>query len=41
LRRISRSGRSASIAKPHPPPMKEQGRGGFLENLSKLRGFVE
>jgi hypothetical protein len=37
----SRSGRSASIAKPHPPPMKEQGRGGFLENLSKLRGFVE
>lgn len=36
-----RGGRSASIAKPQPPPVKEQGRGGFLENLSRIRGFVE
>ncbi|KAF3044280.1 hypothetical protein E8E12_003435 [Didymella heteroderae] len=36
-----RGGRSASIAKPQPPPIKEQGRGGFLENLSRIRGFVE
>ncbi|KAJ4381644.1 hypothetical protein N0V86_003008 [Didymella sp. IMI 355093] len=37
----SRGGRSASIAKSQPPPVKEQGRGGFLENLSRIRGFVE
>lgn len=36
-----RGGRSASIAKPQPPPVKEQGRGGFLENLGRIRGFVE
>lgn len=36
-----RGGRSASIAKPQPPLVKEQGRGGFLENLSRIRGFVE
>ncbi|KAF3040031.1 hypothetical protein E8E11_006272 [Didymella keratinophila] len=34
-------GRSASIAKPQLPPVKEQGRGSFLENLSRIRGFVE
>lgn len=37
----ARGGRSASIAKPQQPPAKEQGRGGFLENLSRIRGFVE
>ena len=36
-----RGGRSASIAKPQQPPVKEQGRSGFLENLSRIRGFVE
>lgn len=36
-----RGGRSASIAKPSPQPVKEQGRGGFLENLSRIRGLVE
>lgn len=36
-----RNGRSASVAKPQQPPVKEQGRGGFLENLSRIRGFVE
>lgn len=37
----SRGGGSASVAKPQPAPVKEQGRGGFLENLSRIRGFVE
>lgn len=36
-----RGGRSASIAKPQQAPVKEQGRGGFLDNLSRIRGFVE
>ena len=36
-----RGGRSASIAKPQQPPAKEAGRGGFLENLSRIRGLVE
>jgi hypothetical protein len=36
-----RGGTSASIAKPQQAPVKEQGRGGFLENLSRIRGFVE
>ncbi|KAF3006868.1 hypothetical protein E8E13_010879 [Curvularia kusanoi] len=36
-----RGARSASIAKPQQPPAKEAGRGGFLENLSRIRGFVE
>ena len=36
-----RGGRSASIAKPQQAPVKEQGRGRFLENLSRIRGFVE
>ncbi|KAJ4982918.1 hypothetical protein SVAN01_11585 [Stagonosporopsis vannaccii] len=36
-----RVGRSASIAKSQQQPVKEQGRGGFLENLSRIRGFVE
>jgi hypothetical protein len=36
-----RGGRSASIAKPQQAPAKEAGRGGFLENLSRIRGLVE
>ncbi|KAG9199187.1 hypothetical protein G6514_008934 [Epicoccum nigrum] len=36
-----RGGRSASIAKPQQTPAKEAGRGGFLENLSRIRGLVE
>lgn len=38
-----RGARSASIAKQpqQQPPQKEPGRGGFLENLSRIRGFVE
>ena len=36
-----RGGRSASIAKPQQPPAKEAGRGGFLDNLSRIRGLVE
>ncbi|KAJ8115192.1 hypothetical protein OPT61_g3105 [Boeremia exigua] len=37
----TRGGRSANTPKPQQPPVKEQGRGGFLENLSRIRGFVE
>ncbi|KAF2626273.1 hypothetical protein BU25DRAFT_449575 [Macroventuria anomochaeta] len=36
-----RGGRSVSVAKPQQAPVKEQGRGGFLDNLSRIRGFVE
>lgn len=36
-----RGGRSASIAKSQQPAVKEQSRGGFLENLSRIRGYVE
>lgn len=40
-RHKGRGGRSASMTKPQQPPAKEQARGGFLENLSRIRGFVE
>jgi hypothetical protein len=37
----ARGGRSANNTKPQQAPVKEQGRGGFLENLGRIRGFVE
>ena len=36
-----RSQRSESMAKEKQAPVKEQARSGFLENLSRIRGFVE
>lgn len=40
-RGVARGGRSASVAKTQQPPAKEAGRGGFLDNLSRIRGLVE
>ncbi|KAF2036637.1 hypothetical protein EK21DRAFT_51401 [Setomelanomma holmii] len=36
-----RSGRSGGVQKPQPPAMQQQRSGGFLENLQRIRGFVE
>ena len=36
-----RSQPNGSVAKEKQSPVREQGRGGFLENLSRIRGFVE
>ncbi|KAH6633030.1 hypothetical protein C7974DRAFT_163604 [Boeremia exigua] len=33
--------RASSVVQSQQPPPKEPGRGGFLENLSRIRGFVE
>jgi hypothetical protein len=36
-----RPGRSGSVQKQQPPAMQQQRSGGFLENLQRIRGFVE
>lgn len=36
-----RSGRSGSAQKQQPPVVQQQKSGGFLENLQRIRGFVE
>jgi hypothetical protein len=37
-----RPGRSGSVQKSQPPPAQQQkSGGGFLENLQRIRGFVE
>jgi hypothetical protein len=37
-----RPGRSGSVQRPQPPPAQQQkSGGGFLENLQRIRGFVE
>lgn len=36
-----RPGRSGSVQKPPPPAVQQQRSGGFLENLQRIRGFVE
>ncbi|KAJ4317414.1 hypothetical protein N0V94_004946 [Neodidymelliopsis sp. IMI 364377] len=37
----ARGGKGANNIKSQQAPVKEQGRGGFLENLGRIRGFVE
>jgi hypothetical protein len=36
-----RPARSGSMQKPQPPAVQQQRSGGFLENLQRIRGFVE
>jgi hypothetical protein len=36
-----RPSRSGSVQKPQPPAVQQQRSGGFLENLQRIRGFVE
>lgn len=36
-----RPGRSGSVQKQQPPSVQQQRSGGFLENLQRIRGFVE
>jgi hypothetical protein len=36
-----RPGRSGSVQKQQPPTVQQQRSGGFLENLQRIRGFVE
>ncbi|KAH7396608.1 hypothetical protein DE146DRAFT_42762 [Phaeosphaeria sp. MPI-PUGE-AT-0046c] len=36
-----RPGRSGSVQKQQPPAVQQQRSGGFLENLQRIRGFVE
>jgi hypothetical protein len=36
-----RPSRNGSVQKPQPPAVQQQRSGGFLENLQRIRGFVE